>query len=295
MDAKREPTSNSPDARMRRIRASVLDVPDVPAMPVAYAQLLSILADERATPQQLVEILELDPALAGRVLRLANSAFLGVPGEVSSLNRAVLLLGWKWVSNLALGVSVWSSFTDRGGTPAIRLWGHAARVALAARLLARHLALQDAESAFSAGLLHDIGRAVLAVRDREYREWVAGPDRDHDLTTERERFGVDHTMVGRWLATSWSLPAHLVDSIALHHEPIAPDDPADTLAVVRLADRLIHEAECEDENDAVLKAPFAAAIEALAPGRGLTSAWPEIVATVREEGRDLEQLFTGAG
>lgn len=293
MDAEREPTGDLADPRVMRIRADILDSPDVPAMPVAYARLLSIISNERSTPQELVEVLELDPALAGRILRLANSAFLGVPGKVSSLTRAVLLLGWKWVSSLALGVSVWSSFTTRGGTPAVHLWGHAARVALAARLLGRHLSLKDAETAFSAGLLHDIGRAVLAVRYRDYGDWIAEPESDGDLETERDLFGVDHATVGLWIATAWSLPPALVDAVALHHDDIVPEDQLDALAVVRLADRLIHDVEREREVE--VEAQFAATLETVAPGRGLVDAWPGIVDTVREEGRDLEQLFTGAG
>lgn len=294
MDAGREPLDQAEDTELTRIRADILQSPDLPAMPLAYARLLSVVADESSTPQELVEVLELDPSLAGRILRLANSAFLGVPGKVSSLSRAVLLLGWKWVSSLALGVTVWSSFATRGGAPAVQLWGHAARVALASRLLGQHLGLKDAEAAFSAGLLHDIGRAVLAVRHREHGDWIADPTTDVDLEGERALFGVDHATVGLWVATSWGLPAPLIDAMALHHDDIVPEDQLDALAVVRLADRLIHDAERESEDEAELEAQFAATIEAMAPGRGVVEAWPGIVETVREEGRDLESIFTGA-
>lgn len=294
MDADREPLDRAEETSLTRIRADILQSPDLPAMPLAYARLLSVIANERSTPQELVEVLELDPSLTGRILRLANSAFLGVPGKVSSLSRAVLLLGWRWVSSLALGVTVWSSFATRGGTPAVQLWGHAARVALASRLLGQHLGLKDAEAAFSAGLLHDIGRAVLAVRHREHGDWIADPATDDDLDGERALFGVDHATVGLWVATAWGLPDALIDAIALHHDDIEPEDELDPLTIVRLADRLIHDAERESEDEAAIDVRLAATIEAVAPGRGLVEAWPDIVETVREEGRDLESIFSGA-
>lgn len=293
MDAEHQPRGRLDATDAEHLRAEILQSPDLPAMPSAYARLLAVMADERAGPQDLVEVLELDAALAGKILRLANSAFLGVPGRVASLSRAVLLIGWRWVSSLALGVTVWSSFTGRGGAPAVALWGHAARVALAARLLGRHLGLRDAEAAFSAGLLHDIGRAALLLRHPDRGDWIASMHGDHDLASERELFGVDHATVGFWIATAWHLPDELVDAIALHHDDVVASEEIDTLAVVRLADRLIHDAERESDGDAELEARVASTIELSSPGHGLAEAWPEIVATVREEGRDLEGLFTG--
>jgi putative nucleotidyltransferase with HDIG domain len=208
------------------------------------------------------------------------------------LSRAVLLLGWKWVSSLALGVTVWSSFTTRGGAPALRLWGHAARVALAARLLARHVGLREPEVAFSAGLLHDIGRAVLVLRHRSDADRIASSEWEEDLERERSDYGADHALIGRWLATAWRLPDALVETIARHHEPVGAKDPIDALAVVRLADRLMREAEEE-------RAPGAASLEedwtAQLPDPALADAWPGIVLEVREEGREFERLFAGAG
>lgn len=293
MDAGRRPLDQFEPSQQARIRAEILRSPDLPAMPIAYARLLSMVAEPRSTPRDLVEVLEIDPALAGRVLRLANSAFLGRSGKISSLSRAVLFLGWKWVSSLALGVTVWGSFTARGGEAALLLWGHAARVALAARFLGRHLGVRDPEVAFSGGLLHDIGRAVLVLRHREEAEWLASSAGDDDLAAERALFGADHATVGAWVATSWRLPVELVRTIAHHHDELLATDGLDALAVVRLADRLIRDVEREGADDASLEVPFAATIEALAPGRGLVEAWPGIVHAVRDEGRDLEQIFTG--
>lgn len=292
MDAEHQARGDLDATGVEHLRAEILRSPDLPAMPSAYARLLAIMADERAAPQDLVEVLELDAALAGRILRLANSAFLGVPGKVTSLSRAVLLIGWRWVSSLALGVTVWSSFTRRGGTPAVALWGHAARVALASRLLGRHLGLRDAEAAFSAGLLHDIGRAALLLRHPERGDWIASLHGDDELERERALFGADHATVGFWIATAWGLPDELVDAIALHHDDVIASEEIDTLAVVRLADLLIHDAERQSDGDGELET-HVAPLDASFPGRGLAEAWPEIVATVREEGRDLEELFTG--
>ncbi len=293
MDAEHQPPEGLDATDVEHLRAEILQSPDLPAMPSAYARLLAVMADDRAGPQDLVEVLELDAALAGRILRLANSAFLGVPGKVASLSRAVLLIGWRWVASLALGVTVWSSFTRRGGAPAVALWGHAARVALASRLLGRHLGLRDAEAAFSAGLLHDIGRAALLLRHPDRGDWIASIHGDHDLERERELFGADHATVGFWIATAWGLPDELVDAIALHHDDVIAAEEIDTLAVVRLADRLMHDAERESDGEHDLEARVAPTIEAASPGRSLVEAWPGIVATVREEGRDLEELFAG--
>src|SRR5690349_8673560 len=149
---------------LARLRAEIVNARDVPTIPVLLLRILRVVDGERTSAKDLVELTQKDQALAGRVLRLANSGFFACARQVSTLPRAVMLLGFATVKNLALGIKIWETLAPKGGPDMAALWEHSALVGAAARLIAQRTRAADPDECFTAGLLHDIGRVVLHMK-----------------------------------------------------------------------------------------------------------------------------------
>jgi putative nucleotidyltransferase with HDIG domain len=205
----------------REFRADVIARKSLPTIPTTLATIITLVGDDRAGARKLVGLVEQDQALAARLLRLANSAFFGQARKVTTIPRAVLLLGFSTVRNLALGVKVWETLgTGVTRAEVDRRWRHAVEVAVVARVLARRLGQVSPDEAFTAGLLHDIGQLLLAMRLKEhYWAIVRSATPTDDLAMlEQSSLGIDHAEVGAWLLESWNLPPLLVDGVRRHHD-----------------------------------------------------------------------------
>jgi len=279
---------------MARLRAQIINSKDLPTIPVLLARILAVVDGERSSTRDLVEVMQRDQALTGRVLRLANSGFFGFAREVSTMPRAIMILGFGTVRSLALGVKVWETFLGHGGGLLTGLWEHAALVGAASRLIAQRVRAAEPEEIFTAGLLHDVGRVVLALRfPAEYATIIAGNAPGEPPLEERERavFGIDHARAGSWLAETWSLPPMIVEAAATHHQPIAPGTPLRGAVIVNLANRLVHWTDL----DGGAIAPDAEQQLGAVAASGLTlAAWVEIAAMLQGQKSDLREFFGGA-
>src|SRR6266446_3975199 len=141
--------ATSEAARLARLRAQIINAKDLPTIPVLLARILAVVDGERSSTRDLVEVMQRDQALSARVLRLANSGFFGFAREVSTVSRAVMILGFGSVRSLALGVKVWDTFLgDERGLKLTELWEHSALVGAAARLIAQRTRAADPEEIF---------------------------------------------------------------------------------------------------------------------------------------------------
>ena len=222
-----------------RLRAEIVNAKDIPTIPALLVHILTVVDGERSSARELIEVIQRDQALTSRVLRLANSGFFACQRQVATLPRAVILLGFSTIKNLALGVKIWDMLMVQGGAGLTELWEHSALVAAAARLLAQRTRAAEADEAFTAGLLHDIGRVVLMRRfPAVYGRLTSGGEGGLE-TRERAAFGVDHAQAGAWLFEAWALPAAIVESAARHHEPLPLDAPLGAPTLVNVANRLV--------------------------------------------------------
>jgi putative nucleotidyltransferase with HDIG domain len=272
-----------------RLRAEIVNAREVPTIPVLLLRILRTVEGERASAKDLVDLMQRDQALAGRVLRLANSGFFACSREVGTLSRAVMLLGFSTVKNLALGIKIWEAMASRGGPAIAALWEHSALVGAAARAIAQRMRGADPEEVFTAGLLHDIGKVILRIRFAAVYDRVAEVGGETPLVArERAAFGVDHAEAGAWLGEAWSLPTVIVDAARAHHDELGPDTPLSAPVIVNLANRLVH---WTDVDQGVL-APEAEAM--LGGMAGLTfGACVEIAAQLQGQKDDL-RVFYGA-
>ncbi|HUN84094.1 MAG TPA: response regulator [Terracidiphilus sp.] len=208
------------------LKSVVTRMRSIPSLPSLFNELTAALRSENTSLSQIESIIAKDPAMAAKTLQLANSAFIGARGQVSSLLQAVSLIGTETIRALALSVQVFLQI-DHNPTAALELpplWDHSVDVALLARHIARLQSQSEAmeEQCFTVGLLHDVGKAVLLSElPREYRYIVDHREKEPGalLALEAQFLGCTHAQIGAYLMSIWGLPAPLVVAVALHHRP----------------------------------------------------------------------------
>lgn len=234
----------------------VLDRLDrLPTLPSTFVRLLAVLGDDQSSAADVSRIIEGDPALTADVLRLVRRAEVGGTRGAATVAKAVALLGFRAVRNAALTCQFFAAFRTgsedpQTGTRVRELWRHCIAVACAAELIAERCGDDaDAGVAFVAGLLHDVGKiAIAACFPKSFARILDVADREPGCVCDHEQrvLGLDHTGVGRRLASRWGLEDEIVNAIWLHHQ--RPDLlPAGVSApqyvrIVHLADGLVRTA-----------------------------------------------------
>jgi putative nucleotidyltransferase with HDIG domain len=203
----------------------VAKVRQIPSLSIVVAELLASFDSEDVDIGYLVGKISQDQGLAARVLRVANSAFYGLSSRVGSVGEAVTVLGFHAVRSLALaaGITKVLPHKEGGRFDALAFWQHAVGCGVAARILALR-AGKNPETAFTAGLLHDIGKLALDTYFREAFDAVLAYRAEHGcLMTEAEHalLGFDHAAVGFEMARQWHFPPAIQQAIRDHHEPDA--------------------------------------------------------------------------
>ncbi len=231
------------------LRRIIGGIDSLPVLPEVYHELSRMLADENTSFQSLGSTIEQDAGLSAKVLQVVNSALFGLPYRISNISHAIQMLGISTVRNLVMAVSLFSeseggALQAAGYSPG-RERQHALDVAKTAARLLRDKEFSD--TAHTAGILHDLGKLVLALY---YKEEYAALCRDameagmpvHDL--EKKRFGLTHAEAGAYLLGIWGLPYPVVEAVALHHKAELLDHehfPVGT--AVFLANQFVHAAE----------------------------------------------------
>ncbi|MBF0563781.1 MAG: HDOD domain-containing protein [Nitrospirae bacterium] len=195
----------------------------IPALSPTISKIINITGNDKSSAADLVQAIKLDPVLTARVLNLINSAYFGMPQKVTSINRAIILLGMNTIKNLALSAEVLSSFNpSRGFSFSVeRFWEHSLACAVGCKLIAKNI-IEDPikhEEFFIAGLIHDIGKIFLIKHfPKDYFSMVKKIT-DANLLTVRERkfFTMDHTEIGAIIGEKWALSTELISSIRHHH------------------------------------------------------------------------------
>jgi len=225
---------------------------DLPSLPVVVMELLGSIDQENVDISVLARKVSLDQALTAKTLRLANSASSGLQVRVTTIQQAITYLGFQATRNLITAAAVTGCFPT-GKCPGFdhhAFWRHAIATAACAKVLARRMRLNQ-DFAFTAGLLHDIGRLVLVTNYPERYSAVLARRQREDrqlLDVERELLGVDHVMAGALLAQHWQFSDTMHHAIAYHHEPEAPG--AGFLAtIVHVANAIVHALDLARDDD----------------------------------------------
>lgn len=197
---------------------------------------LAVINDTNSDADQIARVIQFDEALAGLVLRLANSAYFSPAQRISSVKRAVAYVGLVQLKQLLLPMAT-ASFLD-AALPAYRLdrgqlWSHAIGMAVGARYLAASHSVVVAEAAYTAGLLADVG---LRVFDPVLQTLPAAAGQVPTLAIERACLGLDHARLGAMIARRWRLPEMVIDAIEHHHAPMQAGAGTNVAAALHLVD-----------------------------------------------------------
>ncbi len=247
------------------------------SLPRAYHRINEMLADDRYGAADIGRVISAEPALTARLLRMVNSAYYGLPSRVDTVPLAISVLGTRALHELLLATSVASAFEriDTRLVDVADFWHHSIYCGIVARLLSKRLRLGQSEQAFTAGLLHDIGKLALYREEPEAAEQAlslfaeAGQER-RLYEVEREILGFDHADIGGALLALWELPGVYREAVACHHRPADSDAHRDITALVHVANTLSKKVEPghklpTDHNDLPLIAPAAAERVELTP------------------------------
>ncbi len=219
----------------------IRDYKELVSLPEITLRINEMVNDPDCDIDSISTLISQDPALAVRLLGIANSPFYGFSTEISTVNRAIAVLGINKIRDIVLSASATKAFN---GIPVEIIsvddfWQHSLYCGVLGQTLAKQTSL-EADAVFIAGLLHDIGQLILFNRfPQEMHEiilrTIEGETPLTMVAAERERLGMDHTQVGAELARSWHLPAHIEAVIAGHHTPEAATDHQQEIALIYIA------------------------------------------------------------
>jgi putative nucleotidyltransferase with HDIG domain len=236
-----------------QLKALIGNIDNIPTLPTVIAEVTEAIRDPRVDASHVGQIISRDQALSAKTLRLVNSAFYGFPRKITNITRAIIVMGFNKVQNLALTASVLDTFKSRDKDfDYAGLWKHSLGTAIAAEVLAKMVKAGDTEDAFVSGLLHDIGKLVMALYAKEAFARIRDHVERNDvlmLSAEMELYEIDHGLVGAWLADEWKFPPKLTRAIRLHHNPDAAREFQEIIYITHASDILCRALEIGNGGD----------------------------------------------
>jgi putative nucleotidyltransferase with HDIG domain len=230
-------------------------VNDLPVLPRVVARVLTLTGNPNSSIKELNDAICKDQALTVKVLRLSNSAYYSYHRRIATITDAIGILGFTAIRNLVL-VTHTSTYFNKGlkGYRITKgdIFRHSVTCAMAARSIAKHARFPSPDSAFTAGLLHDVGKVILDVYvGAAYDEIARQMQEEQQVfsTVEDAILGFTHAAVGGRVAERWNLPTELVEAIACHHTPLEASENPQLAAIVHIADAVCLSMEIDTEGD----------------------------------------------
>ena len=253
-DAKPEQAESA--LTFQRLTKLIREMKGLPALPATVQKVETALRDLDVSARDVAQTINHDPPIAAKVLSVANSAAYGFPNRVDSVDLAVALMGLRETYSIVLAAAVLKLFEKSKRYHYEAFWEESMNCAAAAKVIAKSCGFERDHAAFTAGLLHDIGRvALLEVAPEVYDGVPADLDGEALIRAEEEAVGLTHTEAGYELAQQWHLPAELAEAIRYHHHPEYATAGANLVYVVALAENWTREATYAlDDPDAALHA-----------------------------------------
>ncbi|MGZ3651385.1 MAG: HDOD domain-containing protein [Bdellovibrionota bacterium] len=216
---------NQSNSRIERWKPVLEKLNDIPTLPVVATRVTELINDPNSSSADIADVLKKDQVLTAKVLKLINSPYYGIPGEVTDVKRALAYLGFNTLAQLVLSISVISVFTENKGSKFSLqgFWKHALGTAVASEVIAKKTGYPKPEECFTCGLLHDIGKIVLLkIAPEEFMRVVELAEREKISFTDAERRleVPTHGYLGEYIADKWRLPMVIRVSIRYHHADV---------------------------------------------------------------------------
>jgi putative nucleotidyltransferase with HDIG domain len=228
-----------------KINIVLRKVKDIPSLPEIVNKVMELVSNPRSSAGELSNVIEHDPGLTTKVLRMVNSAYYGFPKQISSVQQAIMILGFTTMRGLVLSTSIFKIFTPKDSSSGKTLdykefWKHSITTALNARIISENLKLTEIGDAFSCGILHDIGKIVLDQYDHTdyvtvFKKLGKFYTSEKMIEAEEEVIGINHADIGYRLADKWNLPANLSETMRCHHNPLEAISYTRLVCVVYIA------------------------------------------------------------
>ena len=236
-------------ARIERWKPILEKLNDIPALPVVATRVTELINDPNSSSGDIADVLKKDQVLTAKVLKLINSPYYGIPGEVTDVKRALAYLGFNTLAQLVLSISVISAFKENNNTrfSLQGFWKHALATAVASEIIAKKTGYPKPEECFTCGLLHDIGKIVLfKIAPDEFMKVVQLAERDKISFAEAERRleVPTHGYLGEYIADKWRLPMVIRVAVRYHHADVSGmetilESMKKAVQVVSLANQLV--------------------------------------------------------
>ncbi len=235
----------------QEFKDKIQHVANLPTLPQIVSRLIRIINDPMTSSNDVAFVIGQDLSLSAKVLRLANSAFYGVPKSITNINSAVVILGLKVLHTMVLGLTVFDMFPSSKKSAALfdrkSFWLHSLGCGMVAKFLAsriRRFILFDPEEAFCAGLLHDIGKVVMEqyLHDDFHKALEYAHSNNMPMyNAENMVLGYNHCQVAEWLTSTWGLPSELQYPLIYHHTPSEPGQHQEIITLCHLSDWLCYD------------------------------------------------------
>lgn len=252
---------NSPEEKIQEINRLIALVNDseISSIKQIVTQIISIINDPDSSAKDLKDIIEIDPPLSAKLLKLSNSAFYGYPKTISEIQEAIVCIGFDAVKELALSQKVCELFEKDDyfhGYSRISLWKHSVAVAMCSKLIYRREFRERGENMYVTGLLHDIGIIVFDQFQQEKFKSVlkrGRSEKNNLATVEIADLGFSHADIGMAIARDWEFPDELVFGIGNHHNPEAIENGiSKVISTIFIADYI-----CQMKRIGYCDAPYA--------------------------------------
>ena len=216
----------------------VAEFKDIPPMPNVMVKALSVIKNPATGIAELAKIMQVDQAISTKTLSLVNSAFYGFRQQITSIQKALVVLGMMKAKNIIMSLALKQMMTAQGSR---ELWEHSIKCAVAAEFLAKEYKVINPDDAFVIGFLHDIGKMLLNTKNPlKYSKvrYLAQQDNVNLVDVEDAQFGTNHCVLGALISKKWQLPVILTNCIRYHHDPAQSSLPT-VCGIVYCADRLV--------------------------------------------------------
>lgn len=270
------------------------NIQEFSTLPTVYSSLIDVLADPHSNVGDVANIIACDQASTSKVLKVVNAPFYGYPGQIDTISRAVVILGYNEIYNLIVSSYIMDFFSKKDSLldfQPVDFWGHSIAVGIATKYLSRGLGLVNQENFFIAGVLHDIGKLIFFefAEDQfskvlEFSKKTRKPL--HDV--EKEIFGMDHGQIGALLIEKWGLPPSIIKSLRYHETGFVPGSRDALVASVHLGNILVRALDLGYPGDDFIPRPSREALDILRLKPGVLK---EIVPDLIKDYEDIRQVL----
>jgi len=220
------------------IKGEILAVKDLPTLPHVLDEVTKLIENPDTSSEAIAKVISTDQVLSAKVLKMVNSPIYGFPGRISSIQHALVLLGFNVIRGIIISTSVFDMMVQamKG------LWEHSLGCATACNIIARRAGCEDPEEYAVAGLLHDLGKVVTAVQLPDLHKTISETVAARNIPyfyAEKEVLGFGHDRINAWLARHWGLPPNIREAMARHHAPQMAEFYKPMSCVVHIGDFLV--------------------------------------------------------